>query len=91
MTGIVQLAGTRSIYGLAMISICSIAETLAGNTIWITIVSKTATVAIRRSVLFATLAFAGGIRAVPGQAARVTLTCCEIETKNQTTIEENIL
>lgn len=77
MTGIIQLAGTRSIYGLAMVSVCSIAEALAGNTIWITVVSKTATVAIRRSVLFSALAFAGGIRAVPGQITRVTLTRCE--------------
>ena len=82
MTGIVQLAGARSINCLAMISVCPIAETLAGNTIRITVVSKTAAVAIRRSVLFSTLAFAGGIRAVPGQVARVTLTRCERNEKS---------
>lgn len=74
MTGIIRLARTRSIYSLAMISVCSIAITLARNTIWITIISIAATVAIGRSVFFSTFAFAGGIRAISSQIKSVTLT-----------------
>lgn len=76
MTGIVRLAGARSIDGLAVIPIGPIPMTLARHAVWIAIISETATVAIFRGILLSALAFASGVRAISGRVEHVALACC---------------
>lgn len=78
MAGIIWFARAGAIDRFTVISVRSYVVTLAGYAVWIAIVSVVATVAIRRPVFLATLAFVRSVRAIPGRIEDVAIASCRV-------------